>query len=84
MSVLWPQSLLSTDVPNARIMTFGYDADVTKLDSSQVTNGTMESHAADLCVALARRRADTDSVRDQGRLSREPSDSTLRSNVRLY
>ena len=65
-------------------MTFGYDADVTKLDSSQVTNGTMESHAADLCVALARCRADTDSVRDQGYLNREPAYSVLRLNVRLY
>lgn len=65
-------------------MTFGYDADVTKLDSSQVTNGTMESHSADLCVTLARERAETDSVRDQGHLNREPSDSVLRPNVRLY
>ena len=65
-------------------MTFGYDADVTKLDSSQVTNGTMESHAADLCVALARERAEINSVRDQIHLNRELSNGVLRLNVRLY
>lgn len=63
-SILWPRDLLPTDVPNARILTFGYDAEVFKLGSeAQVTNGTMESHAADLCDALARLRLGTDSVK---------------------
>lgn len=63
-SIMWPRDLLPTDVPNARILTFGYDADVVKLGSeAQVTNGTMESHAADLSEALARLRLGTDSVK---------------------
>lgn len=61
-SILWPRDLLSADVPNARILTFGYDADVAKL-GAEVTNGTMESHAADLCEVLARLRSSTDSVK---------------------
>jgi hypothetical protein len=44
-------------------MSFGYDADVIKLDASQVTNSTMETHAADLCDALAKLRASTNTVR---------------------
>lgn len=61
--VLWPQKLLSEDLPKARIFTFGYDADVTKFNlDEEVTKGTMESHAADLCERLAGLRAKTESV----------------------
>lgn len=60
--ILWPRDLLPADVPNARILTFGYDADVVKRGSdAQVA---MESYAADLCDALARLRSGTDSVRN--------------------
>lgn len=62
-SILLPRDLLPTDVPNARMLTFGYDADVVKSGSEvQVKNGTMESHAADLSDALARLRLGTTSV----------------------
>lgn len=45
------------------MLTFGYDADAVKSGSEvQVTNGTMESHAADLSDALARLRLGTASV----------------------
>lgn len=60
--VLWPKDLLPIDVPNARIMSFGYDADVFKTDGSQVTNSAIESHAADLCDGLAKLRASHDNV----------------------
>ncbi|KFH47803.1 Protein SERAC1-like protein [Hapsidospora chrysogenum ATCC 11550] len=61
--VLWPQQLLSEDLPKARIFTFGYDADVTKFNlDHEVTKGTMESHAADLCERLAGLRAKTESM----------------------
>lgn len=62
--VLWPKQLLGEDLPKARIFTFGYDADVTKFNLDQeVTKGTMESHAADLCERLAGIRVKTESVR---------------------
>jgi len=61
---LWPQTLLGQDIPGARIFTFGYDADVTKLNlNEELTEGTMESHAADLCQRLSGFRAVTGSVR---------------------
>ncbi|RSM04795.1 hypothetical protein CDV31_009886 [Fusarium ambrosium] len=60
--VLWPKQILSEDLPKARIFTFGYDADVTKFNlDEEVTKGTMESHAADLCERLAGLRAKTES-----------------------
>ncbi|KAH6856020.1 Alpha/Beta hydrolase protein [Chaetomium sp. MPI-CAGE-AT-0009] len=60
--VLWPETLLSQDIPDARILTFGYDADVTKFNlSDELTEGTMEIHAADLCNRLAGFRATTNS-----------------------
>ncbi|KAK4248315.1 Alpha/Beta hydrolase protein [Corynascus novoguineensis] len=59
---LWPQTFLSQDIPDARIFTFGYDADVTKLNlNEELTEGTMESHAADLCQRLSGFRAVTES-----------------------
>ena len=60
--VLWPRDLLASDLPNARILTFGYDAGVVRLDGNQISNMTMEIHAADLCESLARLRASTDTV----------------------
>ena len=63
-------------------MTFGYDADVIKLDSGQVTNSAIESHAADLCDKLAQLRAlaDTVSFRDQ-RLGSLPAEERIRLSV---
>jgi len=59
---LWPQKLLSQDVTDARIFTFGYDADVIKLNlDEELTEGTMETHAADLCERLSSFRAMTES-----------------------
>ncbi|KAJ4018867.1 hypothetical protein NW761_014936 [Fusarium oxysporum] len=59
--VLWPKQLLSEDLPKARIFTFGYDADVTKRNlNEEVTKGTMDSHAADLCEKLAGLRSKTE------------------------
>ncbi|RSM09324.1 hypothetical protein CEP52_004134 [Fusarium oligoseptatum] len=68
-SVLWPKQILSEDLPKARIFTFGYDADVTKFNlDEEVTKGTMESHAADLCERLAGLRAKTESMVVKGAL----------------
>jgi hypothetical protein len=50
-------------MPDARILTFGYDADVTKLNlNEELTEGTIETHAADLCERLSGFRAMTESA----------------------
>lgn len=63
-------------------MTFGYDADVIKLGSGQITNSAIESHAADLCDKLAQLRASADTVSfgDQ-RLGSLPAEDRIRLSV---
>lgn len=48
----WPIDVLSPTVPDARILAFGYDADVTKLIGAVSTNNFRE-HAMDLLNDLA-------------------------------
>ena len=59
--VYWPSDLLPKDCPNTRILTFGYDANVTQFwgpaSSSRVNN-----HAESLLGSLSRLRARTDTV----------------------
>ncbi|KAL2193432.1 hypothetical protein P885DRAFT_45295 [Corynascus similis CBS 632.67] len=75
---LWPQTLLGQDIPGARIFTFGYDADVTKLNlNEELTEGTMESHAADLCQRLSGFRAVTGSLVVKGALAGETDDIAI-------
>jgi pimeloyl-ACP methyl ester carboxylesterase len=50
--VYWPTQLLAKDLPNCRIMTFGYDADVVKL-LGPVSQNRVRDHAADLIGDLA-------------------------------
>ncbi|SPO07258.1 uncharacterized protein DNG_09952 [Cephalotrichum gorgonifer] len=57
--VLWPKTLLSEDLPRARILTLGYDSDGTK--SNRVTDVSMESYASDLCERLTSFRAGRES-----------------------
>lgn len=59
--IYWPVHLLSRDVPKARIMTFGYDADVTKF-LGPVSQNNLHDHAAALLGELAAVRLDDDSV----------------------
>ncbi|EEU38687.1 uncharacterized protein NECHADRAFT_83088 [Fusarium vanettenii 77-13-4] len=76
--VLWPKQLLGEDLPKARIFTFGYDADVTKFNLDQeVTKGTMESHAADLCERLAGIRVKTESMVVKGALGDGTDNASL-------
>lgn len=53
----WPKDLLphaDSGIPNARIATWGYDADVVnKRPFRVVSNNTIEQHAANLCTDLA-------------------------------
>jgi hypothetical protein len=53
--VFWPRDLLPLDIPEARISTYGYDADVIgsiQNDSTKMNNLTM--HAQDLLAKLDR------------------------------
>jgi hypothetical protein len=53
--VFWPRDLLPLDIPEARILTYGYDADVigsTQNDSTKLNNLT--THAQDLLAKLDR------------------------------
>ncbi|KAM3491535.1 hypothetical protein MY3957_005213 [Beauveria namnaoensis] len=49
----WPVHLLPHEVPSARILTFGYDADVAKF-IGPVGKNTIEDHASNLVNDLAR------------------------------
>jgi hypothetical protein len=57
----WPVDLLSTDIQDARILAFGYDADVTKF-IGPVGQNNIREHASSLSKGLADLRADDASV----------------------
>ncbi len=57
----WPIHLLRHSVPNARIMAFGYDADVARF-LGPVSQNSLRDHASTLLGDLARIRRKTDSV----------------------
>ncbi len=60
-NVYWPTELLLADIPDARIMTFGYDADVTKL-LGPVSQNSVRDHAADLIGDLSATRNEDGTV----------------------
>lgn len=60
--VYWPVDLLSRDVPDARLLAFGYDADVVNF-WSPVSQNRVANHALNLLGGLARQREKSDSVR---------------------
>jgi hypothetical protein len=60
--VFWPKDLLAKDLPKARIITFGYDADIIR-GLSTAGNGTLRDYGKALAEDLAMRRKRTDSVR---------------------
>lgn len=59
--VLWPRDLLPKRLPQARIMTFGYDANVVSFLSA-VSQNRIASHAQNLLSSLADARDETDTV----------------------
>ena len=59
--VHWPSDLLKQDIPDARILGFGYDADVVKLWNA--SNGCLSNHAENMVGALVRKRERTDTER---------------------
>jgi hypothetical protein len=56
--VFWPETLLAEDCDTARIMTFGYDSEVTRFFGGPVNQNTFYDHAKDLLAALSRHRRD--------------------------
>ena len=50
---MWPKDLLPKKIPQARILTFGYDTDVWHFWSRPASDNTIKNHAdtltADLC-----------------------------------
>ena len=59
--IFWPVHLLSKDVPDARIMAFGYGADVTRF-LGPVSQNNLREHASALLGELAAVRSQDDSV----------------------
>jgi hypothetical protein len=55
--VFWPRDLLSQTIKNARIMTYGYDADPIAVWSTVEHVNTFQ-HSKDLLIALAAQRRD--------------------------
>ena len=58
---LWPASLLGSDIPDSRIITFGYDANVVNFWTPASQNG-VEDHALSLLGGLTRLKEQSDSV----------------------
>ena len=59
--MFWPKDLLAKDLPNARILTFGYDADIIRGLNTAGSN-TLRDHGKALAIDVAMRRTRTDSV----------------------
>ena len=56
--VHWPSELLGRDIPHARILSFGYDADIVNL-WSPVSNSRLSNHAENMIGDLVRKRERT-------------------------
>ena len=54
----WPSELLKQDLPDARIMSFGYDADIVNLWNPK-SHSPLTGHAENMVGALVRRRERT-------------------------
>ncbi|KAK5735516.1 hypothetical protein LTR17_008049 [Elasticomyces elasticus] len=60
-SCFWPQELLPSDLPNARIFTYGYDADVAHFFSA-ASQSRIKDHANTLLGSLAHVRERSETV----------------------
>lgn len=57
----WPKTLLPSKLPNARILTFGYDASVADW-RGMVSQSRIADHAWNLLTSLASYREEDDTV----------------------
>ncbi len=60
-SLPWPKTLLSSTIPDARVLTFGYDAYVTDW-RGVVSQNRIADHAWKLLTALSTYREEDDTV----------------------
>lgn len=60
-TVTWPSDLLPSDFPNIRVITFGYDADVTSIKGATGQN-TLDQNAASLNTQLQLLRQTTNTA----------------------
>ena len=51
-NTLWPKELLPKTIPRARILTFGYDADVYHFWSKPASDNTVKTHGDNLTASL--------------------------------
>jgi hypothetical protein len=59
--IYWPRDLLRSDLADARIFSYGYDADVTSF-WGQTSKNRLGEHAQNLLGDLVREREETDTV----------------------
>lgn len=60
--ICWPRDLLKDDIPDARILTFGFEAKVSQLQT-KVSHNSFEQHAVNLSGNLGRSRISETEVR---------------------
>lgn len=60
--ICWPRDLLKDDIPDARVLAFGFEAKVAQL-LSKVSHNSFEQHAAKLSGNLGRSRIGETEVR---------------------
>ena len=66
--MLWPKTLLPEKLPKARVLAFGYDADVVNFWSPAGQN-RIGDHAQNLVANLADLRDETDTVSSASRIT---------------
>jgi hypothetical protein len=59
--IYWPRDLLRSDIADARVFSFGYNADVTSF-WGQTSKNRLGEHAKNLLGDLVREREETDTV----------------------
>ena len=62
-NVFWPRDLLPDVIPDARILTFGYDADVYHFRAA-VGQNTIHQHASNLLADIADLQGSSETVSD--------------------
>ena len=82
-SAPWPQSLLPSKVPNARVLTFGYDAYVADW-KGVVSKSRIGNHAMNLLTSVATYREDDDTVGPSRPCYVDNRTDCSRTNAPLY
>ena len=60
----WPRDLLGQDIPDIRVLSFGFDADIVRFfGKGSASNGRLSNHAENLVGSLVRERTRTNTQR---------------------